>query len=159
VLAPVTPAVTAAVELSLGRRAGVRASALVTAGTNVALGGGAADVSLAAGRLDGCLARVGGSERVVIRGCVGALAGAIQARGAGFPSTSTTAVPWLAPALRLEARWAPARSFGLDLAVDGFVPIVRPELQVVDASSRQIVAASSFPVAGLGVSIGPWLRF
>jgi hypothetical protein len=159
VLAALTPALTAAVDWSFGRRASVRASALVTASTNVTVGSGGADVSLVAGRLDSCLASVGGSERVGIRGCLGALAGAVQAHGAGFPSTSATTVPWLAPALRLEARWALARSVGLELAVDGFVPIIKPALQVVDASSRQIVATYSFPVAGLGASIGPWLRF
>ena len=160
VLAEATPALTASVDLSLGRRVHLRAGALVTATSTVAFGNGTADIALLAGRLDACVARgLSASERVVVRGCLGAIAGATRARGSGFPTPSTTTLPWMAPALGLEARWSISQVFGVVFGVDGFMPVLRPELRVVDASSRQTVAAYSFPIAGLGINIGPSLIF
>jgi hypothetical protein len=158
VLPKVTVGVAPSAELSIVRGFDLRASALVTGTTTVAVGGGTGDAGLVSGRLDACYTRVLLDDVARLRGCAGLSAGAVNARGAGFPDARSAVAPWIAPAARVDARWSFTRFFGLVFGVDGYFPGLKPELQVVDAKGK-VVAAERFPLAGIGFSIGPSVTF
>ncbi|EYF04887.1 Hypothetical protein CAP_3698 [Chondromyces apiculatus DSM 436] len=155
VLPAITYGIAPTIELSLSRRAELRASALVSGTATTSVESATAESSLIAGRLDACAA---GWPRDLIRlrACAGLLAGAVNASGLSVPDPRTAVSPWITPALRLDATWHVARPLGLVLGVDGYFPGLRPELQIVDAEGT-VVAARRFPLAGVGISLGALL--
>jgi hypothetical protein len=158
VLPRATVGVAPSAEITIMRGFDLRVSGLATGTSDVEIGSGRAEAGLFAGRLDVCATRVLLEDVARIRGCAGLLVGAVLASGVDLPDSRTTASPWIAPAVRVDARWSFGPIFGLLLGVDGFVPGRKPEFQVVDAQGK-VVDAEAFPLAGLGVSVGPSLTF
>jgi hypothetical protein len=158
VLPQVTLGVAPSAELTLLRGFDLRVSGLATATTAIPIGAGRADAGLFAGRLDACASRILLQDVARIRGCAGVIAGVVTARGEGLPDSRTTTAPWVAPAVRVDARWSLSSVFGLVVGVDGFVPGLKPEFQVVDGAG-EVTDSETFPLAGLGVGVGPSLTF
>lgn len=157
VLPKVTLGVSPSVELAVARGFDLRAAALATGTTTVQLGVGTADAGLLGGLLDACAAIVV-RDVVRLRGCGGVVAGVVSSAGAGFSASRSGTSPWVAPSVRADGRWAITRVFGLVAGVDGFFPGLKPELRVVDRMGNVLVART-FPLAGVGVSVGPSLTF
>ena len=127
----------------------LRGGVVATQRLGTAIGHGAAEMTLVAGRIDGCYAPAV-TDGLLLGGCVGALAGALLAEGRGFAYVRTTEIPWIGAAARAELRWLPASALALGLAVEGLFSIVRPRLDVGDGAGG-VLAARSLPPAGLGV--------
>jgi hypothetical protein len=158
VLPRVTLAVAPSAEITIVRGFDLRISGLATGTSDVEIGSGRAEAGLFAGRIDACATRVLLEDVARVRGCAGLVAGAVLASGVDLPDPRTTASPWIAPAVRADARWSFGPVFGLVLGVDGFVPGRKPEFQVVDDQGK-VVDVEAFPLAGVGVSVGPSLTF
>lgn len=162
VLVGLVPAVaagfTSAIELQLTRWLDLRAAALISTTPTVDLEEdgvrtGTADVTLLAGRLDGCLAhRL--AEPARVRGCGGFLLGAVVAEGVDVPNPRSGASPWLAASLRGDARWELGLGLQLGLAVEGFAALARQELVASGVAGR-----ATFAPAGVAVLAGPAYRF
>lgn len=152
VLPEVALAGAASVAWLLGEGIRLRAGAIGTQRVGAAIGHGAADVMLLAGRFDGCFGRVA-APGLLLGGCVGVLAGAVLAQGRGFVPSRSPDVPWVAAAPRAELRWRPWDALALTLAVDGSFAIVRPKLDVDDGAGT-VIASRSAPAAGLAVAVG-----
>lgn len=158
VLPRATIGVAPSAEITVLRGFDLRVSGLATGSSDVEIGSGRAEAGLFAGRLDACATRVLLEDVARVRGCAGLLVGAVLAKGVDLPDPRTTASVWIAPAVRVDARWSFGPVFGLVLGVDGFVPGRKPEFQLVDAQG-EVVEAETFPLAGVGVSVGPSLTF
>jgi hypothetical protein len=156
VLPEVALGIAPSVDVELASAFDLRASALATTSVSVEIAEGTADVGLIAGRLDACAALRAGVAR--LRGCAGVAAGAVQAEGSGYHDTYAQTVGWVAPVVRFDARWGFGRAFGLVLSADGFLPGLKPRLDVLrtDGSVR---ASRAFPLAGVTVGLGPSVAF
>jgi hypothetical protein len=133
----------------------LRVSALGTTRAQTTVGGGTASASLFAGRFEGCL--LSGAEEVRGGGCLGAGAGAYAAEGSGLSPGYSTSVRWAALTARAEARYPVGTSLGLLVAITAFVPVLRPELEVLN-NQGEVADAWTAPAAGFGVSVGGDLR-
>lgn len=134
----------------------VRGAFLATSTSAVGLGSREADVSLLAGALSACFTRRGAVFR--LRGCAGVVAGSARAEGSAF-SPSSTIGPWAAALVGLDARWALGERLGLVGSLEGYLPVVRPRIEVVEAASSRLEAARSFPSAGAALGFGPSVLF
>jgi hypothetical protein len=130
----------------------VRVAGLATADTRTRIGVGRAETRLVAGRLDACAGRTAG--RVRFRGCLGVGGGPILTAGSDYPVSHTSSAPWVAAVARFEGRWAFTPVFGASLALDGYLPAVRPRLDV-EGPRRDVLASRDLPPAGFGVALGP----
>jgi hypothetical protein len=157
VLPKVTLGVSPSVELAVAHGFDLRAAALATGSTTVAIGAGTASAELVGGLVEACAATVL-RDVVRLRGCGGVIAGVVSAAGSGYLDSKSTTAGWVAPTVRVDGRWSPTRTFGVVLGVDGFFPGLKPELEVLDASGG-VAASQTFPLAGLGVSLGPSVTF
>ncbi len=157
-LPKVTLAVAPSFEIMLAHHFDLRAAALVTGTTTTQLGIGMADVRLFGGQLDACGAFPLAKDALRLRACAGVIAGVVLSQGSGYADSRQATSPWVAPGLRADLRWAITPVFGLTLGVDGFFPGLRPELQVVDANETASLTRP-FPLAGVGISLGPSLTF
>jgi hypothetical protein len=146
-----------AVELTVARGFDIRAAGLATGTTTLQIGVGTASVGLVGGLLDACAAIVV-LDIVRLRGCGGVSAGVVSVASSGYSVSRSARAPWVAPRVRVDGRWAITRVFGLVVGVDGFFPGLKPELQVFDTHG-DVVAATTFPLAGVGISLGPSLTF
>jgi hypothetical protein len=156
VLPNVTLGVSPSVELTIAKGFDLRVAALATGTTTVEIGTGTSSAGLIGGLVDACAATVV-VDVVRIRGCGGVIAGVVSATGSGFADPRSATAPWVAPTVRADARWTLTRGFGLFFGVDGFFPGLKPELQVLDNGS--VAASKTFPLAGVGISLGPSLTF
>lgn len=129
----------------------LRVSALGTTRAQTVVGGGTASASLFAGRAEACVLE--GLTEVRAGGCVGGSVGSYAAEGAGLAPAYSTNVRWAAVTARAEARYPVHTSLALLVGITAFVPVLRPELQVVDIQG-QIVDTWQAPPVGFGVSIG-----
>jgi hypothetical protein len=130
----------------------VRAGVLATQRVGAALAHSAVEMSLLAGRADGCYAaRL--DPNVALGGCVGALAGAALAGGRGFAVDRSAEVPWIAAAARFEVRWTPWDLLALSAALDGFFALVRPRLELTDGFGSVLDARTLSP-AGVAIALG-----
>jgi hypothetical protein len=120
------------------------------------LASGRADARLLGGRLDGCLHREWG--RFAVRGCAALAAGRVSAVGQGFDQSLSSNLPWVAGLLRVAGRARVAGPLGLQVAVDGVFPVVRPELEVRDTTGF-LVDSRSFAAAGIMAGAGIFLAF
>jgi hypothetical protein len=156
VLPKVTLGVAPFVDVTLIRAFDLRASGLVSTTADVAVREGSASVGLVAGRLDACAALRAGAAR--LRGCVGAAAGAVSAEGTGYPDSYSTTAAWIGPAVRFDGRWSFGSVFGLVLSLDGFIPGVKPRLDVL-APDGSVSESRTFPLAGVVLGLGPSISF
>jgi hypothetical protein len=157
VLPKVTLGVSPSVELTVVRGFDVRAAALATGTTSLPIGVGNATVGLLGGSLDACAATMV-RDVARLRACGGVIAGVVSAVGSGFSAPRSATSAWVAPSVRADGRWAITRVFGLVVGVDGFFPGIKPELQVLDKTGN-VSTTRTFPLAGVGVSLGPSVTF
>ncbi len=128
----------------------VRLGALASFGVETPLGRGTVTTSLAATRLDACFVRAFGAAS--FRSCAGAATGQLSARGEGYEESRETLVRWTAMALRLGARLPVTGPLAASVALDGFSPVVRPRLVVVDAGGSGLHAEQT-PAAGGALAV------
>ena len=129
----------------------IRGAALGTTRAQTSVAGGTASAGLLAGRLEGCV--LGPLEEVRGAICAGAAYGGLSIEGSGLEPSYSPSMRWAAGIARVEARYPARSALGAVVAVDGVVPLLRPELQVVDRQG-QTVDSWRAPVAGFGVSLG-----
>ena len=158
VLPKVTLGIAPAAELSVVKGLDLRLSMLATGTVTVSVGPGSADVGLLAGRFDACGVLKLGKEIAEVRGCGGVIAGAVNAKGAGFDDPRTQVGPWVGPVVAADARWFLTKQFGVFTGIDGFFPGLKPELKVVGPTGA-LIDARAFPLAGVGISLGPSVTF
>ncbi|APR86435.1 Hypothetical protein A7982_11784 [Minicystis rosea] len=145
-------AMSATIGLRIGRRAAplvglVRGGLLLTSTGSFTVGSGTVEARLAAGRLDGCLRFQPG--RFALDGCIGAAAGRLGARGAGFDRDAEAAAPWVSMTGRLAGRFSILPALALTAGLEGLVPIVAPHLEV-ESLMHDTVTSVSVPPIGLG---------
>lgn len=143
-------------DAALASWADLRITGVGTAHRPVRIGTGEADVGLAAGRFDGCFVRP--VDTVSLVGCGGFAAGRWMTSGTGYDVNQSPSLPWMAAVARLEGRLEVGEDKYVVLALDGFIPLLRPRLDVEDGSGR-VVASAETPAAGLGVAVGPAIAF
>lgn len=128
----------------------LRVSALVTAPSSFAFDGGNVDVSVVAGRLDGCAVVPAGALR--LRFCAGLAAGELRAVGTRFTvSTSPAPVPWVAGLGRFDLRIPVTGRLGLVLASDFAVRFAQTS---IDVTSLKGTVRDSRPLSVLGAMLG-----
>jgi hypothetical protein len=134
----------------------LRGAFLATSTSAVGLGSREADVGLLAGALSACLTRRGVVFR--LRGCAGVVAGSARAEGSAFSPPSAIG-PWAAALIGLDARWAFGERLGLVGSLEGYLPVVRPRIEVIEVASTRLEAARSFPTVGAALGFGPSVLF
>lgn len=144
-------------EVAWSERFESRVGVLLTAPADAELDPGRVERWLAAGRVEVCLARSLGAER--LRACAGPAAGVVLARGRAFDRPRSTQVPWVAVSARIDARFALGAGVDLGLALEGFVPVVRPRLVVEGPAGVGVVAAEDASPVGIAVAVGPAFAF
>lgn len=129
----------------------LRVSALGTTRAQTIVGGGTTSASLLAGLGEVCA--LGRIDEVRSGGCLGGGAGSFRAEGSGLRPAYSPSVRWAAITARVEARYPASSVLALLVGVTGFVPVLRPELQVVDSNGK-VVDTWKAPSVGFGVSLG-----
>ena len=149
----------ARIERALGATFGVRAGvlALLSLGEQFQGGPGRFDAWLLAPRVDLCAA-VDASQRVRLRGCMGAAVGAIHARGYDLPTPQSSFVRWFAVANGLDLSAAVTKNWSFDAGVTLFLPVARNSIVVRDPSGRVVEERDLASVGGY-LSVGPVYRF
>jgi hypothetical protein len=151
----VTLGVAPSLDLRLSEPLELRAAFLGTSTADVALGPRAAEVGLLAGGLSACFARRTSGLR--LRGCAGAAVGAVRAEGSDFSPVAKSGI-WAAVGLGVDARWALGERLGLVGSIEGYLPVVRPRIEVV-GSDQKLLSARSLPSAGAAFGLGPSVLF
>ncbi len=134
----------------------VRLSGWGTWGSSSTLGAGEVDVGMAAARGEACARKPMG--RWTGFGCAGLMAGRWVARGVNYQENYAPALAWLAASMRIEARYEVGYATAVAISVDGFLPLVRPQLQVLGTDGT-VAASLQAPAAGWGLGVGPVLTF
>jgi hypothetical protein len=124
----------AGAELRLGPTFAVSLAALFAPRVDIELGEAHAPSSLLGGRALGC---AGSTPRGLrFEGCAGAVGGVVWASGEGaLQSPADVSMAWLAGVLRAAASYPAEGAFGVRLALDGQLNVVRPDLQVAPVAS------------------------
>jgi hypothetical protein len=118
---------------------------LGTLPTRSALPGGEVDAHVLGGRASGCLARPLGALRT--SGCIGVVAGVVQARGVGFDVRDARAdLGWLSFTAGVALDLPLFDAFSLRAALGAGLALLRPELRVLTPSMSTRVAHTSAPV-------------
>ncbi len=146
-----------ALELGWARaRLGVGVGLRGAGPVDVAVGGGTVRSTLVAGEARGCLRAP--RTRLTALGCVGAAFGRLLVRPTGFgPEGRAGSATWSAATAEGTLEVPLGGRFGLFVRATLAVPLVRPALDVVDASGRS-VARRDFPALGGGGALGVyWL--
>ena len=143
-------------DVALAPWADLRISGMGTLQRPVRIGAGDAHVGLAAGRFDGCFVRP--VDTVSLVGCGGVAAGRWIAAGSGYDVNQSPSLPWMAAVARVEGRLRVGEGTHVVFAVDGYVPLLRPGLDV-RGQDGQVVASTEAPAAGLGLAVGPLIAF
>jgi hypothetical protein len=134
----------------------VRVGASAGAADEIAISNGLATAELVALHLHGCLLAT--ESIFAFEGCAGMSGGLVFAEGSGFEDSRTTELAWLAPSVRLVGR-APADSaIAILVAVEGFVSVLRPELEV-RARDGLVTHSETLGTAGFSASLGLALSF
>ena len=147
---------TFSVDVSLSRGLELRLAGLGTFDPAVQLGSGRVRVGAAAARVSPCLVQP--IDELSVAGCAGLVAGRWVARGEEFDVNHASTLPWAAVVATGEGRLRLGELTSLRFTVEGFVPFVRPSLDVEDGSGR-VVASKQAATAGLGISVGPAIAF
>jgi hypothetical protein len=144
----------------------LRLAGLATSASTFPVGTGSVSAAIFAGRVDACAAfqlgpHAEGARLAALRlhACGGLLAGVIHTSvAAGLDPSPSPTSPWVSAALRFDARVALTPIFGLELAVDGLVPITRTEVEATLADGTVVDTHPLFPV-GVAVGFGPHFIF
>jgi hypothetical protein len=133
-----------------------RLSVLAAGPVSFAVGAEEARASLVAGQIVAC----GAWRRAWLRSraCVGAAGGRWQASGEGLSPSYAPNVAWAAAVLRLDARFALGSRFGILLGLDGLLPFVRPNLDILRENGA-VLSSRAAPAGGITVTAGPSVTF
>ena len=101
-----------------------------------------------------CICRLWSFERVQWGPCIGAEVHHVNAEGFGGAVQLPGSTTWWGPSLRLFARAQLLPVFGISIAVEGVVPMSRPQFVFSDAGRLHQVGAVTFHV-----SAGPEVHF
>ena len=121
--------------------------ALVSTQTHSELAGGTASAQLAGARGYGCFH--GWAAALELQACAGLALGVVIASGRDYARRDRGTGTLLSPLLRLVARYPAGSTLSLGLALDGFVHLVRPELEVAGRAG----SSASTPLFGVGLAI------
>lgn len=143
-------------DAALAPWADIRISGAGTLHRPVRIGSGSADVGIAFGRFDGCFARP--VDAVSLVGCGGVAAGRWIGNGKDYDLNQSSSLPWLAAVARFEGQVRVGDGKFVVFALDGFIPLLRPRLDV-EGADRRVVASKEAPAAGLGIAVGPAVAF
>jgi hypothetical protein len=135
----------------------VAVSGWVSSISSSALDPGRVDVQLAGARLDLCARRP--IDVITLRGCVGAAGGAALGRGRDVPRERETTVAFVGALARVGLALAVTEWLALELALDGWVAILRPRFDLVLPPTGAVVQSASLPVGGGALALGLALRF
>jgi hypothetical protein len=115
--------------------------ALVTSEASTRLAGGTALTQLAGARAYGCSG--GEALALELQACAGVTLALVSGSGRDYAQRADATGTLLAPLLRLGARYPARGLFSLGLALEAFVNLVRPELQV-SGNAGAVSAVSLF---------------
>jgi hypothetical protein len=134
----------------------ISASFLGTSPVRTEIGSGGGDLSLVAGRLDGCVARY--SSLLGSRACLGGAVGRLVAEGSGYAESYKPRLMWVAVFAKLEAGVRISSGFRMAVGMDGVLPLVVPRLEV-RTPRGEIVASTTLPQFGAIFFVGPQVDF
>lgn len=123
----------------------------------VDIGRGSAETAALFGVVEACGRVEPGAGEHALSLCAGGLMGVQFARGAGFASSRTSRLPWLAVSTSADVRFRRADPAGLFLRVGAHVQVVEPELWVRDSVGAQL-ASVGLPRVGVSGLLGVWIR-
>lgn len=134
----------------------VRLGASAGAADEIAIANGSASAELVALHLHACLLTT--QSIFALEGCAGLSGGVVFAEGSGFEDSRATELAWLAPSVRLAGRVPADSAIALALAIDGFVSVLRPMLEV-RARDGLVTHSETLGTAGFSASLGLALSF
>ncbi|MEC7523696.1 MAG: hypothetical protein VYE22_27685 [Myxococcota bacterium] len=132
-------------------------SAWVTSVSGAALAEGRVSAQLAGGRLDACVRRPIGA--IYLRGCGGAAAGVALGAGEGVPGAREARVPFVGLLARAALGLPLTDWLALELSADGWIALLRPRFDVIDASTGAASQSATLPLGGGLASLGVVLGF
>jgi hypothetical protein len=132
------------------------ASFMGTSPVRAEIGAGAGDLSLVAGRLDGCVARHHGV--LGSRACLGGAVGRLVADGSGYSTSYSPRMLWVGLLAKLEAGVRISSGFRVAAGMDGVLPLVVPRLEV-RSTQGDLVASTTLPQFGAIFFLGPQVDF
>jgi hypothetical protein len=144
------------VDVDLSRRFALTAGTLTTFPSDTSVGSGRANLRLVAGEAAGCWVAL--HDVVDLRACGGVAAGEVRVEGEAFAPSLSPFLPWVAVMGHAGIRLSLTKWLAIEGGVDGFLPIVRPNLQVA-SSDGAILLSRSFPVGGGAGTLGWALTF
>ena len=144
------------VDVDLWRRFALTAGTLTTFPSDTSVGSGRANLRLVAGEAAGCWIAL--HDVVDLRACGGVAAGDVRVEGEAFAPSLSPFLPWVAVMGHVGIRLSLTKWLAIEGGVDGFLPILRPNLQVA-SSDGAILLSRSFPVGGGAGTLGWALTF
>ena len=121
--------------------------AVLSSQASTQLAGGTAQIQLAGARGYGCVFDL--ALGLDVQACAGLTLGVVIGSGRDYAPNADATGTLLAPLLRLGARYPAHGLFSVGVALEGFVHLVRPELQV----SGRAGTAHALPLLGTSLSI------
>jgi hypothetical protein len=134
----------------------ISASFMGTSPVHAEIGSGAGDLTLVAGRLDGCIARYHGL--IGSRACLGGAVGRLVADGSGYTMSYTPRLTWAGLLAKLEVGMRVSSGFRVAIGMDGVLPLVVPRLEV-RSMQGELVASATLPRFGAIFFVGPQVDF
>jgi hypothetical protein len=139
------------VDVDLSARFGLTAGILTTFPSGTLVGPGRADLRLVAGEVAACWIALRGVFD--LRACGGVGAGGVRVDGEAFAPSLSPFLPWVSVMGHVGIRLAVSRWLAIEGGVDGFLPVLRPELEVA-SSNGAILFTRSLPVGGGAGTLG-----
>ncbi len=139
------------VDVDLSARFGLTAGILTTFPSGTLVGPGRADLRLVAGEVGACWIALRGV--IDLRACGGVGAGGVRVDGEAFAPSLSPFLPWASVMGHVGIRLAVSRWLAIEGGVDGFLPVLRPELEVA-SSNGAILFTRSLPVGGGAGTLG-----
>jgi hypothetical protein len=99
-----------------------------------------------------------GGSRVAVPVAVGIEAGGLRSRGVGLLEARTLTFPWLAGVVGVGIRTALTSRLALWAGLEGFVPVVRPSIQIGQGTEEielhRVAPLGGRALVGLALSVG-----
>jgi hypothetical protein len=144
------------VDVDLSERFALAVGTLTTFPSDTPVGSGRADLRLVAAEAAGCWIALPGP--VELRACGGVAAGGVRVEGEAFAPSLSPLLPWVSVMGHAGIRLAVLKWLAIEGGLDGFLPILRPNLEVASPNGA-IVFSRSFPVGGGVGALGLALTF
>jgi hypothetical protein len=140
----------------LGEAVELRLSVLGTSAPSEPLGPGTVEARLVAAQLDACLGPAW--RRARVHGCLGGVAGVLQARGSGFDVGLRGQPPFLAAAAGLSLELPVGEKLSLRLKLEGLIPAQRRTFRVTDTTGA-VLAERTLPPASASAALQMVVRW